>query len=107
MARKIEWFVKAPKDLYENTKFWDENNQSWVYSDKLINEIFSRLEALALRPTVSQQTSRYDVRNVIVDNFRIYFKYNKRSIKEMTIIDTRRNPKMASHYHQKELKQKK
>ncbi|MBS1622964.1 MAG: type II toxin-antitoxin system RelE/ParE family toxin [Bacteroidetes bacterium] len=90
MARQIIWTARAQKDIEEIFQFWNDNNGSATFSQRLHELINSNLEVLRSRPFIGHETVRPNVYVMTAAKFLIYYKIKQDNIFVMHIRDGRR-----------------
>lgn len=91
MVREIIWTETALKDRLKIYLFWQENNQSNTYSEKLENEFKNAAQLLANFPEIGQKTDYQNIRTKIVKNYRLFYRFMEDKIEIIKIWDTRQN----------------
>lgn len=92
MAKLIIWSARAQNDRIEIFTFYNQRNQSTVYSKKL-NRVFNSIIKLKLKfPNLGRNTNRENVKVKITGNYSIFYKNLPNEIHILTIWDNRRNP---------------
>jgi toxin YoeB len=71
MARKIIWTKRAQKERYEILIFWNERNQSSVYSCKLNELVKDSLQLICKFPFIGKPTNQKNVRVKILKDYHI------------------------------------
>ena len=89
MALKVVWSEEAiqnRKDLFE---YWNQRNKSRVFSQKLFNLFEDNLAKLSRNPIVGRPTSIDNVRAIRVNNYRLFYTFDKERLTLLTIQDLR------------------
>ncbi len=90
---QIIWSNNAILQQSEILKFWNEHNQSFSYSNKILDEILRFENLLEINPFIGSETAYRNVRRVVVlENFSLYFTIIEKSVHILVAIrDNRRN----------------
>lgn len=102
MARDIIWSERAQNDRKAIFLYWNERNQSNIYSKKL-NTLFTKaIDLVAVYPEIGRPTDDKNARIKIVrDYFIIYELSTNQNIVILTIWDNRQNPERLRKIIQK------
>jgi plasmid stabilization system protein ParE len=77
MAKKeVVWTEIAQKQRRIILAYWNENNKSTVYSEKLIIEIRERIEIIRIHPNAGKKVDFPSTRVVSMGHFSIFRKQN-------------------------------
>lgn len=90
--RKIVWSNKARIKLFKILDFYNERNQSRVYSEKLFHKFSRQLKLLVKDSDLGIKTDIENVKGLIVDEFILFYEITKESIIVHTVWDCRQNP---------------
>ncbi len=92
MALTVEFSRRSTTQLQKILKFYDERNESDVYSRRLLKCLLTNLEQLSVMPTASCSSTRDDVRFFYLMGFTIIFRYNSRKLIVLSIRSSVRKP---------------
>lgn len=92
VKRKIIWSARAKSDLLGILNFFYKRNESKVYSLKLNRTIRDSIRLLTKHPDLGIQTEIPNVRNLIEDNYFIFYEVNSDYVEIITIWDCRQDP---------------
>jgi plasmid stabilization system protein ParE len=90
--RGIIWSENANKKLFEILEYYAQRNKSKRYSIKLYNRIRNELLLLAKQPEIGIKTEIEDVRGLIVDDYVLFYEFDRNTIIVHTLWDCRQNP---------------
>lgn len=90
--RRIIWSERAKKTRYQILQFYITRNKNKTYSKKLNNQINQKLQLLINYPKLGIKTDIPYVRGLILDNFIIYYEFDKELIRVLYIWDSRQDP---------------
>jgi addiction module RelE/StbE family toxin len=90
--RKIIWSNKANRKLFEIMEFYAQRNKSKTYSIKLFQRFKRELAALIKQPEIGIKTEIDSVRGLIVDDYILFYEYDREKIIVHSIWDCRQNP---------------
>lgn len=89
--RKIKWTEKANFERKEILKYWIIRNKSKSYSIKLNKLFIKTLKLVSESPTIGRLTDFENVRVKIVRNYLIFYEYDDKMIKVLSIWDGNRS----------------
>ncbi len=92
MVRQVTWTVKAQNDRKKIFEYWNNRNNSNLYSRKLNELIRQSLDLIAKYPKIGKQTEKKNVRVKILRDYLIIYEVLPLEIVVLTIWDTRQNP---------------
>jgi plasmid stabilization system protein ParE len=92
MARKIIWTKRAQEERKEILVFWNERNQTNIYSRKLNELIKDSLQLICKFPFIGKPTNRENVRVKILKNYLIIYQITTTDIIVLSIWDNRQSP---------------
>lgn len=92
MAKTIIWSHKARIKLYALLEFYAERNGSKKYSAKLFSKFNKEIKLLIKNPQLGIQTSREEIRGLIVLDYIIFYEITNQNIIIHTIWSTNQNP---------------
>jgi len=90
--RKIIWSHRAEIKLFKILEFYAKRNKSRTYSAKLYQRLNKELKILLKQPNVGLNTEIESVRGLIVDDYILFYEYDKEKIIVHSIWDCRQNP---------------
>lgn len=91
--RKIDWSKRAIKEFNDTSAFWEiNNNNSDVYSQKLLDETLIKINQIAENPFIGEEIKVNFRRVLVLQNFSIIYKVHKEKINISAFFDNRRNP---------------
>lgn len=91
MARKIIWTKRAQQERKEILVFWNERNQSSIYSHKLNELIKYSLQLICKFEFIGKPTKRENVRVKILKNYLIIYQIAATDIIVLSIWDNRQS----------------
>ena len=90
-ARKINWTVKANLERKEILEYWITRNKSKIYSIKLNKLFIDTIKQLAKNPSIGRETSFENIRVKIVRDYLIFYEFDQKQLRVLTIWDGRRD----------------
>ncbi len=96
MNKTLIWSVKAKKDLKAIKSFYDNRNQSSIYSNKLLKELRVTAVLFCKYPEVAITTDFNQVKGFIILDYILFYKIFQSQILILTVWDLRRNPDALS-----------
>ena len=90
--RKIIWSHRARLKLFTILEFYTERNKGKDYARKLHQKINKELQILLKLPNLGLRTEMETVRGLIVDEFILFYEFDKDHIMIHTVWDCRQNP---------------
>lgn len=96
MNKTLIWSVKAKKDLKAIKSFYDNRNQSSIYSNKLLKELRVTAVLFCKYPEVAITTDFNQVKAFIILDYILFYKIFQSQILILTVWDSRRNPDALS-----------
>lgn len=90
--RKIVWTIKAKNEFAAALKFYSHRNGNKKYSQKIRNETISSIEKLVSFIYLGRPTNENNIRVLVKDHFKIFYKIRPLEIIILVIWDSRRNP---------------
>ncbi len=91
--RDVVWTKTADLQFVGILEYWVKRNKSNKYSKKLIKLVSERTNQIAENPKIYRKTDYKNIRVASLDNFGIYYKFDKYKIVVMAFWDNRQNPK--------------
>ncbi|MFF5382155.1 type II toxin-antitoxin system RelE/ParE family toxin [Pedobacter suwonensis] len=92
MVKEIIWSHKAKIKLYSILEFYANRNGNKKYSAKLYKRFNKEIKLLIKKPLLGIETSKVNVRGLVVLDFIIFYEPNKTQIIVHTIWQTHQNP---------------
>jgi len=92
MARRIIWSEKAKTVFQEILVFYYKRNGTKIYSKKLNSEIKKLISLLKKQAFIGRLTNIDNVRVLIKDNFKIFYKVEQNIIIILLVWDCRQDP---------------
>lgn len=92
MARQIIWTERAQRERIAIFTFWNERNQSVVFSKKLNRLIKESLKLICKYPTLGKLTNKENVRVKILREYLIIYEITANEIVIVSFWDCRQNP---------------
>ena len=93
MAKKIKWNNRALNTFHDVAVYLEEE-YSTKSSEKFVQTIFTKIEALQKYPTIGRKApNRKTIRFVIVEkHYRLYYRVSGATLIICSLFDTRQNP---------------
>ena len=91
--RKINWTEKANFERKEILDYWIRRNKSKNYSIKLNKLFIETLKQVAESPTIGRKTEFENVRVRIVRDYLLFYPYDQKQVKVLTVWDGNREEK--------------
>jgi len=92
MAKKIIWSHKARIKLYAILEFYAQRNGNKKYSAKLYKRFNKDIKLLLKNPHLGIQSSKKDIRGLIILDYIIFYEENDLQIVIHTIWPNNQNP---------------
>jgi len=93
MVRHVIWSEKAQKDRIAIFTYWNNRNESFIYSKKLNEQIKESLKLISKHPLIGQLTQKENVRVKILRDYLIIYEVTVGEIIVLSLWDCRQNPK--------------
>jgi len=93
MVRHVIWSEKAQKDRIAIFTYWNNRNESFIYSKKLNERIKESLKLISKHPLIGQLTQKENVRVKILRDYLIIYEVTVGEIIVLSLWDCRQNPK--------------
>ena len=90
--KKIDWSRRAIKEFDDTSLFWEINNNSNAYSQKLLDETLIKINQIAENPLIGEEVGNNLRRVLVLQKFSIIYKVRKGKINISAFFDNRRNP---------------
>lgn len=94
--RRIVWSNHARNALFRILEFYTTRNGSKTYSKRLYHKINSELEILRKHPNIGVNTEMQNIKGLIVDDYIVFYEYDKKTIIVHTVWYSRQNPDKMS-----------
>ena len=91
--RKINWTAKANFERKEILDYWIQHNKSKVYSIKLNKLFMETMKQVAESPTIGRKTEFENIRVRIIRDYLLFYKYDQKQVKVLTVWDGNREEK--------------
>jgi toxin YoeB len=95
--RKIIWAPSALKELINILEFYNERNESNIYSSKLLCELKSYLKTLSIHPFIGRPTSDFKTRVLVFKDYLIFYQNRIDQIEIVSFWDNRQNEQNKKH----------
>ncbi len=92
VKRRIIWSHRAKIDLYELLEYFYHRNGNKNYSRKLNKQIRVAIKILSKHADIGIKTDIENVRNIIVQDYCIFYRKKNKTIEIITIWDSRQDP---------------
>jgi plasmid stabilization system protein ParE len=89
---EIIWTPRSKIDLYNISEFYGKRNGTYNYSKKIYTKIKRSVLILRRYSGIGVKTNIYNVRNLIVGDFCLFYRINDKSILIIAVWDSKRNP---------------
>ena len=89
--KPVIWYPEAKSELVEILKFFNERNGSNQYSRKLHAKIKKRLNLVADDCLLGEETDDENIRQLVVENYLIFYWILPDAIEVLSIRDARRD----------------
>ncbi|MCX6236628.1 MAG: type II toxin-antitoxin system RelE/ParE family toxin [Bacteroidia bacterium] len=93
MVRQVIWTERAQKDRIAIFTYWNNRNESFIYSKKLNELIKESLKLISKHPLIGQLTHKENVRVKILRDYLIIYEVTVGEIIVLSLWDCRQNPK--------------
>jgi addiction module RelE/StbE family toxin len=90
--RRIIWSHRAKIDLFDILDFFHKRNGNKDYSKKLNKQIRAAVKVTSRHPEIGLKTDIQGVRNIIIQDYCIFYRKNEKNIEIITIWDSRQDP---------------
>jgi toxin YoeB len=95
--RRIVWTHSAKIQLYQILEFFNERNQSKVYSLKLYRKINSEINTLLQQSKIGKKTDIINVRGLLIENYYVFYELKEDCILILNVWDTRQDPEKLDY----------
>jgi hypothetical protein len=105
-ALKVSWTQTAIRQRNLVFEYWNERNQSYMYSRKLYSKINERLEILKQNPEIRKVTVYANTRVVSLGHYSIFYKVQSPVIYITGFWDNRQEPARLKKYWERRTSKK-
>ena len=92
MAREVIWSEAAVKDRVDIYRFWQTNNGSSIFSDKLEQLFEECTRILALFPELGVQTDFEEIRVKVIRSYKLFYRLCDDKLEVIRTWDSRQDP---------------
>lgn len=92
MVRQIIWAKRAQQDRKAILSYWNDRNNSKVYSKKLNRLFIQAIEILAYYPQLGRKTDNEKARMKIVKDYFLIYEFDDKELRVLSIFETRQDP---------------
>ena len=92
VKRKVVWTETAIRQRREIFKYWNERNQSKLYSKKLLSLIFNHIQIISTNPEAFKETEIGPIRESAMGHFSLYYITSEVQIVIVAFWDNRQDP---------------
>ncbi|OOG77010.1 type II toxin-antitoxin system RelE/ParE family toxin [Flavobacterium sp. A45] len=92
VVKTVIWTDTAVRERRKILTYWTKRNKSSTYSEKLIFEIFTRVQFLLRNPESFVSTNYKDIRTSTLGHYNIYYKTTENELIVIAFWDNRQNP---------------
>jgi len=92
VRRKIIWSPRSEIDIYQILVFYGERNGNYNYSRKIYAQIRRSVLVLKQFPGIGVQTDIKNVKNLILGDFNVFYRFENKSIEIVAVWDSKQNP---------------
>ena len=92
MARHVIWTERAQKERITIFTYWNNRNESTIYSKKLNELIKESLKLICKHPLIGKLTGKENVRVKVLRDYLIIYEITINEIVVLSIWDCRQNP---------------
>ena len=92
MDRQIIWTERAQKERIAIFTYWNNRNESFIYSKKLNVLIKESLKLISKHPLIGQLTGKENVRVKVLRDYLIIYEISANEIVVLSIWDCRQKP---------------
>jgi toxin YoeB len=96
MIKTVIWTETAKNDLQNIKNFYDQRNQSNLYSKKLLKTFRDAAKLIEKFPTLSIQTDQQNIRGFAILRYIIFYEILKDTIVVLFVWDCRRDPEQLN-----------
>lgn len=93
VKRTVEWTETAKKQRRIVLRYWVEKNKSTLYSEKLIEKINHRIEAILKSPEIYKKADFPKTRVSAMGHYSIFYQITNKKIIITAFWDNRQDPK--------------
>lgn len=92
MVRQIIWAKREQQNRKAILSYWNDRNNSKVYSKKLNRLFIQAIEILAYYPQLGRKTDNEKARMKIVKDYFIIYEFDDKELRILSIFETRQDP---------------
>jgi plasmid stabilization system protein ParE len=96
MGKPVIWSSVSEQDLREIKTFYDERNQSDLYSNKLLSLFEKGGNLLSAFPNLGRQTDQGHIRFIVIKDYLLFYTNEQDRIVIHTVWDSRQDPEQLS-----------
>ncbi|MDP2452904.1 MULTISPECIES: type II toxin-antitoxin system RelE/ParE family toxin [unclassified Kaistella] len=91
--KKVSWSIKASKELNEVYDYWTLNNNSNIYSEKILDETFRMINLVRSQSYIGEESKIKRISRVLIlENFSLFYRSMNDEIKVLSFFDNRLDP---------------
>lgn len=102
MALKLFWTETAVRQRNYIFEYWNERNDSFLYSQKLNLKIKERTDILKQNPEIGKKTEYKNARAISLGHYSIFYQFDSTRIVITGFWDNRQNPDKLLKFLRKE-----
>lgn len=91
---KVIWSLRSLNQIALTYHYWNNRNQSKLYSNKLERERLLAEKRISQNPLGFKKTSEKNIRVYIVEHFKLFYTIKGNEIYMLSFFDSRRKPKL-------------
>lgn len=92
MVRQIIWAKREQQNRKAILSYWNDRNNSKVYSKKLNRLFIQAIEILAYYPQLGRKTDNEKARMKIVKDYFLIYEFDDKELRVLSIFETRQDP---------------
>ena len=92
-GKRIIWSSRASSELKSILSYYNERNQSTIFSSKILDSVQETIELIAVNNYLGRLTSNKRTRVINLDVFLLFYEVSTNSIDILSFWDNRQNPK--------------
>ncbi|SUX47343.1 type II toxin-antitoxin system RelE/ParE family toxin [Chryseobacterium indoltheticum] len=91
---KINWSVRAKKEIDKVYQYWTNHNKSNIYSEKILDETLWMINLIRNQNKIGLKSSTKELRRVLIlENFSLSYRTSTKEIRILSFFDNRQDPK--------------
>jgi len=91
---KINWSVRAKKEIDKVYQYWTNHNKSNIYSEKILDETLRMINLIRNQNKIGLKSSTKELRRVLIlENFSLSYRTSTKEIRILSFFDKRQDPK--------------